>query len=60
MSARPSPSELCEQVLEKPERIPDVVSRLVTAGARVNRVTPAVRSLEEVYLSLVGDVEGAA
>jgi len=34
--------------------IPDVVAALVTAGARVVRVMPEQRSLEEVYLSLVG------
>jgi ABC-2 type transport system ATP-binding protein len=40
-------------------RIPDLVANLVTAGARVARVSPSERTLEEVYLSLVRDVEGA-
>jgi ABC-2 type transport system ATP-binding protein len=34
--------------------VPDVVAALVTAGARIVRVVPDHRSLEEVYLSLVG------
>ena len=37
-------------------RIPDCVVALVSAGARIRRVDPAARSLEEVYLALVGDV----
>ena len=37
-------------------RVPDCVAALVSAGARVRRVDPAARSLEEVYLALVGDV----
>lgn len=34
--------------------VPDVVAALVAAGARVVRVVPERRSLEEVYLNLVG------
>ena len=34
--------------------VPDIVAALVTAGARVVRVQPDRRSLEEVYLDLVG------
>lgn len=34
--------------------IPDIVSRLVADGARIVRVTPEQRSLEDVYLDLVG------
>ena len=41
-------------------QVPDIVASLVKAGARVRRVVPRERTLEEVYLSLVGDVEGAA
>ena len=37
-------------------RVPDCVAALVSAGARIRRVDPAARSLEEVYLALVGDV----
>jgi ABC-2 type transport system ATP-binding protein len=35
-------------------RTPDFVAELVHAGARIRRVTPTERTLEEVYLSLVG------
>ena len=41
-------------------QVPDIVASLVKAGARVRRVVPRERTLEEVYLSLVGDIEGAA
>ena len=34
--------------------IPSIVSRLVAEGARIMRVTPDQRSLEDVYLDLVG------
>ena len=34
--------------------IPDIVARLVSEGARILRVTPDERSLEDVYLELVG------
>ena len=34
--------------------IPAIVANLVTAGARILRVTPEQRSLEDVYLDLVG------
>ena len=35
--------------------IPAIVSRLVSEGRRIVRVTPARRSLEDTYLDLVGD-----
>ena len=35
--------------------IPDIVARLVTEGARIIRVTPDQRSLEDAYLDLVGE-----
>ncbi len=41
-------------------RIPDLVASLTLAGARIRRVSPATRTLEEVYLSLVGRTENAA
>lgn len=41
-------------VLDSADRTPDLVETLVRAGARIRRVTPSERSLEEVYLSLVG------
>ncbi len=34
--------------------IPDIVARLVADGSRIIRVTPDRRSLEDVYLELVG------
>ena len=34
--------------------VPDIVQNLVHEGRRIVRVTPDLRSLEEVYLSLVG------
>jgi ABC-2 type transport system ATP-binding protein len=43
--------------LDHERDVPDLVAALVTAGARVKRVEPATRSLEEVYLSLVGPTE---
>jgi ABC-2 type transport system ATP-binding protein len=39
----------------EPERIPDVVAAVVTAGGRVHAVDPARRSLEDVFLDLVRD-----
>ena len=35
--------------------IPDIVARLVADGSRIMRVTPDQRSLEDVYLELVGE-----
>ncbi|MEO7134192.1 MAG: ABC transporter ATP-binding protein, partial [Vicinamibacterales bacterium] len=35
--------------------IPAIVAKLVADGARIIRVTPDQRSLEEVYLALVGE-----
>jgi ABC-2 type transport system ATP-binding protein len=46
--------------LTDPSRVPDVIAGLVQAGARIRRVNPSARTLEEVYLALVGDAEGAA
>jgi ABC-2 type transport system ATP-binding protein len=42
------------------EKTADLVARLVHAGARIRRVAPAERTLEEVYLSLVGHEERAS
>ena len=47
-------------VLDSADRTPDLVETLVRAGARIRRVTPSERSLEEVYLSLVGREAGSA
>ena len=41
-------------------RVPEIVALLVAAGARVRRVDPSARTLEEVYLSLVGPTEAVA
>ena len=35
--------------------IPAIVTKLVAEGARIMRVTPDQRSLEQVYLELVGE-----
>ena len=43
-----------EMTVADESRIPDVVSALVAAGARITRVMPEPRTLEEVYLDLVG------
>ena len=37
-----------------PSAVPDLVAALVAAGARIVRVVPEQRTLEEVYLELVG------
>ena len=36
-------------------QVPDIVSEMVRSGARITRVVPEQRTLEEVYLGLVGD-----
>ncbi len=46
--------------LSKEHQVPDIVAALVGGGARIRRVVPRERTLEEVYLSLVGDIEGVA
>ena len=40
--------------------VPAMVAGLVSAGARIVRVEPQQRSLEDAYLSLVGHTQGAA
>ena len=40
--------------------IPAMVAGLISSGARIVRVEPQRRSLEDVYLSLVGHTQGAA
>ena len=37
--------------------IPAIVAKLVGDGARIIRVTPDRRSLEDVYLELVGEAQ---
>jgi ABC-2 type transport system ATP-binding protein len=39
--------------LSNPAAVPDLVAALVDAGARIHRVVPEGRTLEEVYLDLV-------
>jgi ABC-2 type transport system ATP-binding protein len=41
--------------IETLAEIPSIVAKLVAEGARIMRVTPNQRSLEEVYLDLVGE-----
>jgi ABC-2 type transport system ATP-binding protein len=41
-------------VLDAMDRVPDVVGALTAAGARITRVVPHTRTLEDVYLDLVG------
>jgi ABC-2 type transport system ATP-binding protein len=43
-----------ELAVPDPSAIPDFVTALATAGARIQRVTPERQLLEEVYLELVG------
>ena len=43
-----------EFAIDDVAEIPSIVSRLVGEGARIMRVTPDQRSLEDVYLDLVG------
>lgn len=47
-------------MLSDPAQAPDVVSALVTQGARVHSVTRAARPLEEAYLELVQEEEAVA
>ena len=47
-------SEPIEQAIGSIAEIPDIVARLVGDGKRSVRVTPTQRSLEDVYLELVG------
>jgi ABC-2 type transport system ATP-binding protein len=47
--------EPIEQAIAAIADIPPIVAALVADGKRIVRVTPAQRSLEDVYLDLVGD-----
>jgi ABC-2 type transport system ATP-binding protein len=47
-------------MLGSPDHAPDVVSALVTAGARVHSVARAARPLEEAYLELVQEEDEAS
>ena len=47
-------------IVDDISRTPDLVAALVSSGARIRRVTPRERTLEEVYLSLVGPPEDDA
>jgi hypothetical protein len=44
-------------VFPEETRVPEVVARLVKAGADVTEVTPVRRSLEDVYLEYSGATE---
>jgi ABC-2 type transport system ATP-binding protein len=43
-----------DYAINSQEDVPDLVARLATEGRRIVRVTPDQRSLEDVYLDLVG------
>jgi ABC-type multidrug transport system ATPase subunit len=47
--------EPIEQAIDSVSEIPAIVAALVADGQRIVRVTPSERSLEDVYLDLVGD-----
>ena len=47
--------ELLDLPVKDISEIPAIVTRLVADGARIMRVTPDQRSLEQVYLELVGE-----
>jgi len=47
-------TERLEVAINDVSDVPAIVAKLVTDGARIIRVTPAQRSLEDVYLDLVG------
>jgi ABC-2 type transport system ATP-binding protein len=47
--------DLLEFPIADPAQIPAIVAKLVSDGARIMRVTPDQRSLEDVYLELVGE-----
>jgi ABC-2 type transport system ATP-binding protein len=44
-----------ERAIDSVSEIPAIVASLVAEGRRIVRVTPSERSLEDVYLDLVGD-----
>ena len=48
-------NEPLEIPIADPSEIPAIVAKLVADGARIMRVMPGQRSLEEVYLDLVGE-----
>ncbi len=47
-------AERIEMAINDVSEIPGIVAKLVADGARIIRVTPGQRSLEDVYLDLVG------
>ena len=50
-----SPPARLEYSIDDSAEIPDIVAKLVAEGRRIVRVSPEQRSLEDVYLELVGD-----
>jgi ABC-2 type transport system ATP-binding protein len=48
-------AEVIDRPIAAMADIPPIVAALVAEGRRIVRVTPAARSLEEVYLDLVGE-----
>jgi ABC-2 type transport system ATP-binding protein len=49
------PVEILAFPIANANQIPDIVARVVAEGRRITRVTPEQRSLEDVYLELVGE-----
>ena len=48
-------SRTVDKPIDSLSEIPDIVAAMVREGKRIVRVTPTERSLEEVYLDLVGE-----
>ena len=48
-------TEPIEKAIDSLDDIPEIVAALVADGERIVRVTPTERSLEDVYLDLVGE-----
>jgi ABC-2 type transport system ATP-binding protein len=49
-------STLLVELADPPRETPDLVAELVAAGARITSVVEDAQSLEEAYLSLVGEI----
>jgi hypothetical protein len=56
LGAQPRDGSLLVEVNDPPGDTPDLVIALVDAGARIAEVREEAATLEEVYLSLVGEV----
>jgi ABC-2 type transport system ATP-binding protein len=56
LGARAEDADLVVELADPTRETPDLVERLVTAGARITAVREETATLEEVYLRLVGEV----